>query len=379
MKLQRLLHDLYAQLSFTVYGPVLETVLPPAHHLLSSCIVQEPGRIALSNQLEAGFHGLDSESVGYAWPETRAYKLRSVFTVGDQGSVFFTDGSLFAAGPTRGKQYPRKVRRPLAVMARRVKDPVFHLTGRNFENRGHFTLNHLPRLAAAGGAGAVADRRILTAPGHSHWQRELLGLFGCPSELVTEGGHGTYLVDDLLYIPQLAGGLAPPKYYQDIRAAALNRISDLGCSAGAPRPSSNPIYVSRADAPNRRILNEAALVASLNQQFFGGRLRIVTLRGMALADQVRTFAKASLIIGPMGQGMTNVLFARGVPVVILDSGHEPSPGGWSACFRDLALLSENPCLRLLSGTEEDGGKNYEFPEVRLNLMMSRLLREFLSH
>lgn len=379
MKFQRFIHDLHARLAFAFHGPVLQTGMPSAPHLSKSCVVQEAGRIFLPNRLEAAFHGLEDESVEYSWPETLAYQLKNVFVTGDQGSIFFSNGSLFSVCPTRTKQYPRKVRRPISILARRVKAPIFHLTGRNFENRGHFTLNHLPRLAAAGGAGAVADRRILTAPGHSHWQRELLGLFGCPSDLITEGGHGTYLVDDLLYIPQLAGGLAPPKYYQDLRAAALNRISDLGCSAGAPRLSSNPIYVSRADAPNRRILNEAALVASLNQQFFGGRLRIVTLRGMALADQVRTFAKASLIIGPMGQGMTNVLFASGVPVVILDPGHEPSPGGWSACFRDLALLSENPCLRLLSGTEEDGGKNYEFPEVRLNLMMSRLLREFLSH
>ncbi len=328
VKLQRLLHDLHAQLSFTVHGPVLETVVPPAHHFRGSRIVQEAGRTVLSNQLEAAFHGLDSELVGYSWPETRAYQLRDVFVVGDQGSVFFSDGSLFAVGPTRGKQYPRKVRRPLAITARRVENPLFHLTGRNFENRGHFTLNHLPRLAAAGG---VADRKILTAPGHSHWQREMLGLFGCPSAQITEGGHGTCRVEDLLYIPQLAGGLAPPKFYQELRVAALNTISDFGCSAGDLRPGSAPIFVSRADAPNRRILNEAALVASLNQ-LFGGRLHIVTLRGMALADQIRTFAKASLIIGPMGQGMTNVLFAKGVPVVILDPGHAPAPGGLECLF-----------------------------------------------
>jgi capsular polysaccharide biosynthesis protein len=65
------------------------------------------------------------------------------------------------------------------------------------------------------------------------------------------------------------------------------------------------LYVSRRDSRNHAVLNEADIEDALQRRGF----RIVTLTGMSFTEQVRTFSSARVIIGAVGAGMTNLMFA----------------------------------------------------------------------
>jgi capsular polysaccharide biosynthesis protein len=74
--------------------------------------------------------------------------------------------------------------------------------------------------------------------------------------------------------------------------------------------------------------NEGSIVAELQQRGF----EIVTPDILSLAEQVRLFRDASLIVGPHGAGMTNIVFCEpGTIVYELLSTHYRN-----ACFCSLA-------------------------------------------
>ncbi len=74
------------------------------------------------------------------------------------------------------------------------------------------------------------------------------------------------------------------------------------------------IFVSRADARLRRILNEDALFAALEPLGFAR----VTLTGIPLCDQFALFANAEAVVAPHGAGLAHVLFCQpGTKVVEL--------------------------------------------------------------
>jgi capsular polysaccharide biosynthesis protein len=66
------------------------------------------------------------------------------------------------------------------------------------------------------------------------------------------------------------------------------------------------IYVSRLGDKHRRAVGEAALVEGLRRRGFA----IVTPAEMDLAEQIRVFRGARLVVGPHGAGLANVAFCR---------------------------------------------------------------------
>jgi len=77
-----------------------------------------------------------------------------------------------------------------------------------------------------------------------------------------------------------------------------------GLGIGRPRPHRR-IFVSRADASERRLVNENRLRSSLEQAGF----ETVVGSQMSFAEQVRQFSEAALIVGAHGAGLTNAIFA----------------------------------------------------------------------
>ena len=83
------------------------------------------------------------------------------------------------------------------------------------------------------------------------------------------------------------------------------------------------LYITRADAPVRRVTNEEGLMARLAQIGF----ERVSLTGMAVRDQISLFADAETIVSPHGAGLTNVVFCeQGTTVVELMSPARVWPG-----------------------------------------------------
>ncbi|BAK82616.1 glycosyltransferase family 61 protein [Komagataeibacter medellinensis] len=66
------------------------------------------------------------------------------------------------------------------------------------------------------------------------------------------------------------------------------------------------VYISRQDTKARRILNEDALIDRLRSLGF----EILVATGTSLADQIRIFREARLVVAGHGAGVSNMLFAR---------------------------------------------------------------------
>ncbi len=85
-------------------------------------------------------------------------------------------------------------------------------------------------------------------------------------------------------------------------------------AAGVSSSSSGErLYISRAQARVRRVLNEAAVMEVLSA--FG--FRSCRLEGLSLAEQVRLFSAADVVVAPHGAGLANLLFAGRIPVLEL--------------------------------------------------------------
>ncbi len=77
---------------------------------------------------------------------------------------------------------------------------------------------------------------------------------------------------------------------------------------GLRLPDTTPsrrIYVTRSDTKKRRVTNEDALLPVLKARGF----EIVAPGLLSLRDQAALFASASVVVGPHGAGMTNILFS----------------------------------------------------------------------
>jgi capsular polysaccharide biosynthesis protein len=111
-------------------------------------------------------------------------------------------------------------------------------------------------------------------------------------------------------------------------------IAKLGDRIRAAVPETGPdtkgqsrrLYVSRADAQDRRVRNEDEVMAMLADYGFE---RIVPGEH-TFAEQVRRFTDADIVLGPHGAGLTNVIFSKETTLIELFGSYR------NACFFALA-------------------------------------------
>jgi len=80
----------------------------------------------------------------------------------------------------------------------------------------------------------------------------------------------------------------------------------LGKGDRAKRDSARRIYISRSDAPTKRIINEAEVIEFLKP--FG--FKPIILSSMSVAEQALLFSEAEVVIGRHGAGLTNLVFCN---------------------------------------------------------------------
>ena len=123
--------------------------------------------------------------------------------------------------------------------------------------------------------------------------RDSLARFGISPEQCIETPEGTGTLCDNLILPS--------KLY-DVDNDAIRYLREF-----LRQPTSNSkrkIYISR-DA-TRKILNESQVMEVLSKRGF----EKVRCESISFSDQVSLFSDASVIVGPHGAGMTNILFAQ---------------------------------------------------------------------
>lgn len=219
----------------------------------------------------------------------------------------------------------------------------------------HWLMEALTRLQTLG---RVEPVPLLIDPDSPPYVRESLALLGYGPDRISEWRATRARVDRLL-IPSLRGGVGHPS--PDACRWLSTRLLEAvgGRDPNAPRR----IYVSRADARRRRVVNEDAVMALLEPLGF---VRVEIGR-MAFADQVRLFSQAEIITGPHGAGLTNLIFA---PQAMLLEYQEP--GYINGCFYSLASGLGRPYGLLMA---DSAGANMCVDIRRL----ARMLEKLLSH
>jgi capsular polysaccharide biosynthesis protein len=97
--------------------------------------------------------------------------------------------------------------------------------------------------------------------------------------------------------------IAPSGHYNEEIIRAVRAVL-LECVAGGATGAGERIYISRARARKRRILNETEVVEILNQ--FG--FQTIYAEDHSFAEQVKIASRARYLVSNHGAGLTNMLF-----------------------------------------------------------------------
>lgn len=215
---------------------------------------------------------------------------------------------------------------------RRYDEPLFLLVGPWSSEYYHWLTDYLVQVFAIDvyRERTGRDPLVVLPSNPPTWIRKSLSLAGIdPDRTVEWSGdrvrcsrlvlgaarrHTASTNDGFIHSP-----MAMARLGDRIRGAVLQSDTDTD---SRPRR----LYVSRADAADRRVRNEDVLMRTLDDYGFD---RIVPGE-RSFAEQVRLFADAEIVLGPHGAGLTNTIFATETTLVELFGSYR------NACFFALA-------------------------------------------
>jgi capsular polysaccharide biosynthesis protein len=332
-------------------------------------ILEPASDIQWANPFEDAFYG-DATVRTAALSETRLLELNDVFVTGSEAFIFSEAHTVLRLCASHDGQPARKIRHPLRFLALRIDDPVFLLGGRAPGNRGHFLVEHLPRmLLAQQKLGRDFPQQVLVTPGHASWQREYLQQFGFAQIKVIEASPGTTWCRRAWTLPNLSrtgvAELNPPDSYREL-------VSRLPHSdKKRPRMA---IFLTRKDAPGRRLSNEDEIF-SIAQRFIPDLQRI-SLAEMTIPQQAELAASAQVIIGAHSQAFRCVLFARDALIIQLTPGsrhHQNEYRFWSDNYSLLATLQNNRAVSLYANDSQRASQDYRYAGDRFESELASLL------
>nr|WP_299242873.1 glycosyltransferase family 61 protein [uncultured Halomonas sp.] len=257
---------------------------------------------------------------------------------------------------------------------RRKNRHTAHLAGRvallgNFvsdsNNYYHFwadTIADIWYLRQSLPASEMPERYLMAYTGVS-WQRQILELCGIREEQVIPlSAHDWLNVDELVVPIRPKGSEDQPSWQADAIRGMANWVE-------AKHPATRRLYLSRADAPRRRVTNEAQVREHLEPLGFD----VLTLDGLSVREQQTLFASASVIIAPHGAALTNLVWCKpGTLVVDFLSENHLAP-----CFRELAAQSDaiyHPIVcRSVDDTISGFDSDIEIDMVQLNTALKLLM------
>ncbi len=129
------------------------------------------------------------------------------------------------------------------------------------------------------------------------------------------------------------------------------------------------IYISRADAGLRKLSNEENIRGLLEKYGFD----IITLSGLNLHEKATLFAEASVIMGPKGAGLANLIFSpSNCTVICLSPDDFPDPFFWDIAgqrgMRYAEIFGKNTTER------QPGHNDFEIEPDRLEKALAEILK-----
>jgi len=216
--------------------------------------------------------------------------------------VFFQRHSLRIAGRGGERQLPLVLFREPPV-ARHIEGAAMLVGNPWAANYHHWLVNGLVRLWWTSHFSELHDIPLIVPSRMSPFQQESLMALGVDPRRLLPFDGSLWQVDRLFFP---ANGDYWPLQLRWLRQRFFEHYG-LGDTPGRRK-----IYISRADAPTRRVTNEPEVVEMLGRRGF----EVLELAALPLAEQVRAFAEAKLIVGPHGAGLTNIVFAASNATVV---------------------------------------------------------------
>jgi hypothetical protein len=171
---------------------------------------------------------------------------------------------------------------------------------------GHWLWDILPRLHLLEKSGIAWDK--LVVPQVARYERESLALLGLdPTSIIPDQDLQIQAAEAV--VPSLTG--FPIGNYA---AWACQWLRDRFLPLAPPPSPSQPrrLYISRAKAATRRVLNEDAIMSALAPLGF----ERVFLEEHSFLDGVRLLRDAEVVVSPHGSNITNIVFCQpGTPVI----------------------------------------------------------------
>jgi capsular polysaccharide biosynthesis protein len=248
--------------------------------------------------------------------------------LGPHGAVITGRGELvqdlsFYFGTTRPREHPLFLH-PFPPPAVNVTGRLGVLATRGDSNYYHFLMDVLPRLAILAAQDEIEPPERWYVPVSEGFQRELLDRVGITEERRIDSTTVRHVRAETLVVPAPPSMLVvnPPWVVEYLRATLLPTPIE--------RVEGRSIYVTRGTATNNRaVRNEGHVMDVLR-----GRGFLANDPGaMSVADQIRAFAEASVIVAPHGAALANLAFASpGATVVELFPAADIVPDYWKlAC------------------------------------------------
>lgn len=184
-----------------------------------------------------------------------------------------------------------------------VNKPVVFLNF--FNNTNHLLHESLPTLLYLEElVKNYPDYLFYSSPIKPYVKRFLFDI-GFPVDKIIEI-HDTGITAPLILLPCFAGG-----GHLNNPTSDLDRTCDL-LSKLLPqtyKSSEKPkyIFVSRSDASQRMLLNEAEVVSYLQTHY---DFKVIIPGNLSISQQIEYFSSAKVVIGPHGMGINNFAFAK---------------------------------------------------------------------
>lgn len=258
----------------------------------------------------------------------------------------------------------------IPIMPESFIDKGFHACCGYVGNRNyaHWWIDIVPVLGHQVLRRCFGDAVALLPQIRSGYQRQTLDLIPEIKSTYTEiEADKCLLVGELHFVPSLTGGDYHPQPWNTVFIQELKARIGISLEEKGVRR----IYLSRRDATARKMINEDRICTIAARHGF----EVLETGGMALVDQVRTFAKASHVISPHGAGLANLIFSA--PATRMLELHYDNSVNWSlrrmaaACNLSYGCLVGKQLPQESNQTEESAKENgWHLPEDQFEHVIS---------
>jgi capsular polysaccharide biosynthesis protein len=184
---------------------------------------------------------------------------------------------------------------------RKLKGDWYCLMGRNGSQYFHWFWDELPRLHSAL-PHLPAGTRFLIAEEICDFQKDSLKALGVLPEHCLFQNHNTESKVERLWFPTASGhseqAAVSPVIAKLLSKAFVSKLGSHNSKAG------RRIFISRASAHHRKLINENELTAHVAKLGFD----IVYAEKLKFSEQVKLFSECAVVLAQHGAGLTNILF-----------------------------------------------------------------------